>query len=407
VSRIPGLRVGEGGEGVFADRAWAECEMIGEVCGEMMLERLEEVKEEECACISIKVHIPGGLSFCICADVSGMSNEMGLLRTAGRGGQVQGGCNSRPNVAVRCVWLRGMPSLVVVSTRAVNEGDELLLDAAQPNAMLGTRHERNQGALGDAIGSGCNQSNEQRPEADAAKERQSPASSSSTSRRVRQQPPFKQWPSHLAYSQSPSYSRVALKCRGAWTLGDVNGVAIGVIDDANHPAAGQNGLFASRPLGMASVVGEYTGTVTLGKHTGGYVACLVGYAGDASLGSLRSLLGGQTMVGIDAETRGNEMRMTNDHRGVSSEGANCSFSRGWARGGPALFVTTMRKIEEGEELLLDYGELYWEHATKAGQDNCEFGGVEKGGGCKVDGEDLAQLEQDLFEMVMQAEECDM
>ena len=406
MSRIPGLRVGEGGEGVFANRAWAECEIIGEVCGEIMLVMLEEEKEEECACMSIKFHIPGGPLFCICADVSEMSNEMGLLRTAGRGGQVQGGCDLRPNVAVRCVWVRGMPSLIVVSTRAIKEGDELLLDAAQPNAILGTRSELNQGVVGDGVGSECHQSNDQGPVADTFKEKQSPASSSSISRRMCQQPPFKQWPSHLVYSRSPSYSRVAPNCRVAWTLGDVNGVAIGVIDDANHPAVGQCGLFASRQLGMASVVGEYTGTVTLGKHTGGYVACLVGYAGDASLGSLRSLLGGQTMVGIDAETRGNEVRMTNDHRGVSSDGPNCSFSRGWARGGPALFVTTMREIAEGEELLLDYGELYWEHATKARQDSSGFEGMGRRGGCEVDEEDLALLENDLLEMVMQAEEYD-
>lgn len=130
----------------------------------------------------------------------------------------------------------------------------------------------------------------------------------------------------------------------------------------------------------------------------------VGYAGDAA-GSLRSLLGAATMLGIDAGRGGNETRMTNDYRGIGSV-ANCNFSRSWLRGSPALFVITVADVPEGHEFLLDYGELYWKHALRLSGsqetgDSKEVTTSTEGG---VTAEDLLAVERDLLEMLSQAEE---
>lgn len=310
-----------------------------------------------------------GCQWSVWADVSHMSNEMGLVRVACRDGR------GEANVGLRCSWMRGAPSLLFVTTKAVEEGQEMLACEGEASAIHrgGEREGGNSSACCD--------------------------------------PPFRQWPARLVYSNAPRY-RGPQHLYSYTRLCKTNGVSVRMVDDAGHPASGQRGLFAERGMRPGEVVGEYCGVVVHSKHTGGYVACLVGYAGDASSGGLRALLGGQTMVGIDAETAGNEMRMTNDYRGVGQRGASCCFSRGWVRGCPALFVVTVREVGEGEELLLDYGELYWKHFLRGGAD----GDVDDDGDCEPQAghagqvnaqgndEELLELERGLLEMVMQAEE---
>ena len=66
------------------------------------------------------------------------------------------------------------------------------------------------------------------------------------------------------------------------------------------------------------------------------------------------------MPGVDAETMGNELRMINDFRGVpGATGPNCRFSRAAIRGFRAALIVAIKPIAPNEELLLDYGEVYW------------------------------------------------
>eukprot|EP00960_Hanusia_phi_P038472 753453-Hanusia_phi.AAC.3 len=104
---------------------------------------------------------------------------------------------------------------------------------------------------------------------------------------------------------------------------------------------------------------------------------------------------------------------TRPTRGIA-EASNCSFSRSWIRGAPALFIVTSRLVEEGEEFLLDYGHLYllfyflvkldgllryWERCTKK-----EGSSREQAPNRVEDSEALREVEKELLAMMMQAEE---
>ena len=67
---------------------------------------------------------------------------------------------------------------------------------------------------------------------------------------------------------------------------------------------------------------------------------------------------------IDASKRGNEARFINDWRNISRR-PNCSFTQKYLdNGAVAAFIYAISNIEPGEELLLDYGDLYWDVKKK-------------------------------------------
>jgi len=107
---------------------------------------------------------------------------------------------------------------------------------------------------------------------------------------------------------------------------------------------------------------------------------------------------------------GNELRMINDFRGVpGATGHNCRFSRAAIRGFRAALIVAIKPIAPNQELLLDYGEVYWRQELLDEDESVP-------GSPKVDGivkeatvsavlsSDLADLESDLVEMVEQATE---
>lgn len=61
---------------------------------------------------------------------------------------------------------------------------------------------------------------------------------------------------------------------------------------------------------------------------------------------------------LDASDRGNELRFVNDFRGVAAA-PNADFQSATIRSLPAQMLVVTRRVNTGDELLVDYGEDYW------------------------------------------------
>lgn len=185
------------------------------------------------------------------------------------------------------------------------------------------------------------------------------------------------WPESLPYLTSPFYSSSlskvqlqSLRTRPAsadllevprdLNPGPCAGVRITPISDPRHPACGQAGLFATRPLAPATLVLPYLGEV----HPSGSAEHA---SSDYDLWLDR---GGD--VAVDASTMGNEARFVNDYRGVPGvTRPNAEFCEVWdaRRGekGMAVFVLPAGKkekgkgrgIAKGQEILVSYGKGFW------------------------------------------------
>lgn len=131
---------------------------------------------------------------------------------------------------------------------------------------------------------------------------------------------------------------------------------------APHPAAGQRGLFAARPLTPGEFIIQYTGAVHPNEDSD--------ERSDYDL-SLDRDLG----LSIDAGEAGNEARFINDYRSVAA-GPNAEFRDVWVRmpdghvrrweRGIGVFVLPAGKagrkakgIGKGEEILVNYGRGFW------------------------------------------------
>jgi hypothetical protein len=126
-------------------------------------------------------------------------------------------------------------------------------------------------------------------------------------------------------------------------------VKIKKVEQASHPACGQNGLYVLQKLTSDQFIVDYVGVVSSHpSSTSDYV------------------LNFTQGVSIDAELRGNEARFVNDFRGVASE-PNAEFqiyrhpTTQHIRMG--LFVKKGRSIRKGEEILVSYGKGFWKCRT--------------------------------------------
>ena len=115
------------------------------------------------------------------------------------------------------------------------------------------------------------------------------------------------------------------------------------VNDEEKPYFGQRGLFASSFIGHGEIVSEYLGLVRMA---------------DASIRSEyvvifpNSFAEDQTYhVRIDAWKMGNESRFINH----SEDENNCEFNWRWIKGELRLLIVAIRDIQEGEEILVDYG----------------------------------------------------
>jgi hypothetical protein len=208
------------------------------------------------------------------------------------------------------------------------------------------------------------------------------------------------WPAEVSYTHTPDMSDVSPADKRLLRQDYLPGVAIRRVTDPAHPACGQNGLYATAGFQVGDVLGEYTGKVMPGHWGGEYVTRLWNTGANSDY----------FRPGVDAQKIGNELRMINDFRGVpGATGHNCKFSRAAIRGFRAALIVAIKPIAPNEELLLDYGEVYWrqelldEDESAPGSPKVD-GRVKEATVSAVLSSDLADLESDLVEMVEQATE---
>lgn len=146
------------------------------------------------------------------------------------------------------------------------------------------------------------------------------------------------WPNDLSYISNMNYKGMELPKK---TL--VDGVRIVKLDE-NHLLNGEYGLLATKNLQRYSILGEYTGEVN--KKDSKYSAFLL------------------ESYGVDANECGNEMRFINDYRNIADK-PNVRLERTYIDKKPKVLVIVIEDINEGEEILLDYGESYCNYYIKS------------------------------------------
>eukprot|EP01119_Soliformovum_irregulare_P022556 TRINITY_DN7753_c0_g1_i2.p1 TRINITY_DN7753_c0_g1~~TRINITY_DN7753_c0_g1_i2.p1 ORF type:complete len:392 (+),score=71.86 TRINITY_DN7753_c0_g1_i2:48-1178(+) len=115
------------------------------------------------------------------------------------------------------------------------------------------------------------------------------------------------------------------------------------IKSLTHPCYQELGVFAKRDLMAGEIVGYYTGVII--PHQEDYNPSL--YIFELN-----------DHYDIDAQDAGNEMRFMNDYRNIA-ERPNTEVQAPADVRSAKCTVTTLTKIKEGQELLVDYGEAYW------------------------------------------------
>eukprot|EP00638_Chattonella_subsalsa_P017840 CAMPEP_0117859782 /NCGR_PEP_ID=MMETSP0950-20121206/3366_1 /TAXON_ID=44440 /ORGANISM="Chattonella subsalsa, Strain CCMP2191" /LENGTH=933 /DNA_ID=CAMNT_0005709777 /DNA_START=1 /DNA_END=2802 /DNA_ORIENTATION=+ len=145
----------------------------------------------------------------------------------------------------------------------------------------------------------------------------------------------------------------------------VHKVEVRKVSNTNHLCYGQHGLFAKRTLNRNTTVGFYIGEVRClsaadnrdfpwpRRDVTGHVIP------DDNKYCFKLHEDKDYSVIIDAEKYGNHTRFINHWRGIANE-PNCVFEtihEKWT-GDPRVAVKVIKRIEENEELLLDYGPEY-------------------------------------------------
>lgn len=143
---------------------------------------------------------------------------------------------------------------------------------------------------------------------------------------------------------------------------------IRTIQDSNHPACGQRGLFnhTGKKIDRGTWLRDYTGWVHLEREAD------LGSDYDLSLERIRNTdSNGEDeweTVGIDAAKMGSEARMVNDYRGTGLARPNAVFElRTWplanGRGTAkrmAIFAGP-HGIDKGSEVCVSYGKGFWDN----------------------------------------------
>lgn len=211
----------------------------------------------------------------------------------------------------------------------------------------------------------------------------------------------KNWPDHLLYLKSPSYSptlnaeqRASLRIKPQDALsippnvprGPCPLVKITQITDPAHPACGQAGLFAARDLKPGSFVLEYLGVIhsspppltpppldspspTPTPSTHSPNAKIPATADPHASSNYDLSLDRSLSLAIDAATAGNEARYVNDYRGIAAR-PNAEFREVWhgarQERGMGVWILPFGKsgkgkggVRKGDEIVLSYGRGFW------------------------------------------------
>jgi hypothetical protein len=217
----------------------------------------------------------------------------------------------------------------------------------------------------------------------------------------------KNWPAHLPYLKSPSYSpsltaeqRASLRLKPHDTLsippnapkGPCPLVKITQITDPAHPACGQAGLFATKDLKPGSFIIEYLGVIHSSPPPPNSTSPSTSTATPkpplnpdphATSNYDLSLSRAPHSLAIDAALSGNEARFINDYRGICGR-PNAEFCEVWNEArrerGMGVWVLGVGKsgkgkggVRKGEEIVVSYGRGFWE--ARRGEGESEDGAV--------------------------------
>mmetsp|Transcript_11254 Transcript_11254/g.38430 ORF Transcript_11254/g.38430 Transcript_11254/m.38430 type:complete len:197 (-) Transcript_11254:1527-2117(-) len=162
------------------------------------------------------------------------------------------------------------------------------------------------------------------------------------------------WPTSVKYLKENDWDEISGSEREWFCVTRLQGVQVRFIHHDGHPCKGQRGLFAIRVWEPFEVLGEYCGVVKVPNDQEAR-QCDSDYAVAVYKSATWTPF-------IDASRAGNETRFINDFRGVAGS-PNCKFSQSHVGGRPAILVVITRQVKEEEELLVDYGDVYWAGST--------------------------------------------
>ena len=154
-------------------------------------------------------------------------------------------------------------------------------------------------------------------------------------------------------------------------------------NDAVVALRGQYGLFATQKIKPFAIIGQYCGQLSLEREINfgieHHKLAKLDYMMD--LEEFQKYLGTTDAVEIDCYPdpndnypyKGNEMMYINDSKGSKKGGArNAQFLEILRNGWPHIFVVSTRKINEGEEIKVQYSAKYWRD-RQVMRDFCDVG----------------------------------
>lgn len=147
----------------------------------------------------------------------------------------------------------------------------------------------------------------------------------------------KNWPNDLLYVSTMNYKKIDIPKKSS-----IDGVRIVVLGE-NHFLHGQYGLIATKNFSKFNILGEYTGKI---NKTGNKFSAFL-----------------TEIYNVDASTSGNEMRFINDYRNIADR-PNVCLEVCYIDKKPKILIVVIEKINEGNEILLDYGESYFNYYIK-------------------------------------------
>lgn len=139
---------------------------------------------------------------------------------------------------------------------------------------------------------------------------------------------------------------------------------------ASHPLGAQKtlkghahyGIFATKSISTQTEIGEYVGEMYLYFNTPEASAQKV-FAGLPFSEYRWMVQANHLFLAIDGQNIANEMALINDYRGLAAQ-PNVAMQPIIHRGSCHFGYVAVRDIQKGEELLTDYGELFWKTFSK-------------------------------------------
>ena len=114
------------------------------------------------------------------------------------------------------------------------------------------------------------------------------------------------------------------------------------------------GVYAAQDIGKDAFIGEYAGVVQRAHADAGHALDAGGFESDYAWYYLDDIPGAPDLE-INGRLEGNELRFINH-----SDAPNVAVEHTLFEGQWIIIFTAARDIEKGEQLLISYGDAYWE-----------------------------------------------